>query len=673
MLVSWQWLGDYVRLGVEPSVLADRFALSGLNHEQTFQAGNDTVIELEVTSNRGDCLGHIGVAREAAVLLGQSLCVPAPKPAQSAKPCSDSIRIENRFPTCCSRYTARVICGVKIGPSPEWLVDRLAAVGVKSVNNVVDVTNYVMLECGQPLHAFDLDQIHGGQLEIRPAASGEQFVAIDHRTYTLDDRTVVIADANRAIALGGVMGGAETEISATTTNVLIETALFEPLAIRRTARTLKLQSPSSFRFERRPDPAGVDWASLRACELILQVAGGELQAGVVSVGQSPALPPAITLRLNQIPRILGIEVPSDKVVTILQALGCSLTNQTDAKLSVTAPSWRSDLTREADLIEEVARIFGYDQIPENAVVPMTVAQPRRKDMAVQRMRNTLSCWGIDEAMTPSVVALGLESVGSLWTDSPPLATETPLLEGARWLRRGVIPSLLAARHANQVQSIRNAQVYEIANVVLPSTSLSQLPKEYCVLGMVTAGDLRLIRGCVESILGQLGCQHDLKWLAVEHPLFAQATAMQIRSGDQVVGWLGQIKATVQEQFNLDAACAAAELNVDLLTGLLVEVRRAKPYSSFPAIQRDLNFIVDETLSWAELQQLCRQNAGPHIQAIEYVETYRDAKKDGPDKKRILLSLNFQSMDRTLTSDEVEQAITQVISACDRAFSAKLLG
>lgn len=673
MLISWQWLGDYVHLGVEPSDLAERFALSGLNHEQTYQAGQDTVIELEVTSNRGDCLGHIGVAREAAVLLGQSLCVPVPQPAQSAQPCSSSIRVENRFPACCGRYTARVIRGVKIGPSPEWLVNRLSAVGVKSVNNVVDVTNYVMLECGQPLHAFDLDQVQGGQVVIRPATSGEQFMAIDHRTYTLDDRTVVIADSKRAIALGGVMGGADTEITETTTNVLIETALFEPLAIRRTARKLKLQSPSSFRFERRPDPAGVDWASLRACELILQVAGGKLEAGVVSVGQSTAQPSAIELRLNQIPRILGIEIASSKVIAILQALGCTLVAQSDAKLSVTAPSWRSDLAREVDLIEEVARIYGYDQIPENALVPLAVAQPRRKDLATQRMRHVLGSWGIDEAMTPSVVPATLESFGSLWTDQQPLTTETPLLEGARWLRRGLIPSLLAARHANQVQSIRNAQVYEIANVVLPEPSLSQLPAEYCILGLVTAGELQLIRGCLESILEQLGCHQGLQWVAIEHPLFAPATAMQIRSGDHVIGWLGQVHTRVQEQFSLDAACAAAELNVDVLAELLVEVRRAKPYSPFPAIQRDLNFIVDEALSWAELQQVCRQNAGAHVQAIDYVETYRDSKKDGPGKKRVLLSLTFQSMERTLTSDHVEQSITRVIDACNQAFSAKLLG
>ncbi len=678
MLVSWDWLNDYVDLSsVSPDELAERFALSGLNHEGTEVVGGTAVIDLEVTSNRGDCLGHIGIAREAAVLYGKALCIPSPNPAEGSTPVAKSIELENRFPAGCTRYTARIIRGVRIGPSPQWLVSRLAAIGVKSVNNVVDVTNYVMMECGQPLHAFDLSKIAGNRIIVRPATPGEKFLAIDHHTYELDDQTVVIADSQRGVALGGVMGGADSEISDATTDVLVEAALFDPLSIRRTARRLKLQSPSSFRFERRPDPAGVDWASRRACELILKVAGGVLDSGVASVGTAPTEREPIVFRPAQIARTLGTEIPIDRATEILESLGCRVKPQSQT-LVVTPPSWRSDLTREIDLIEEVARIHGYDRIPENVSVPMAVAQPRRKDVAIDRVRQTLSAFGIDEAMTPSVVGEKLESFGSLWTSQLPLATETPLLEGAKLLRRSLIPSLLAARLANQTQSIRDAQLYEIANIVLPSTEGKQLPRELTALGIVTSGDLRVVKGIVQAVVCQLGGEGAVNWQTAEHVYFSPGSAQSLTTKDstgtlQTIGWLGLVHPQVQDRMDLDAACCVAEIDVGALTDLLIEVRRAKPFSLFPTVQRDLNFIVDQALRWGELERVCRMHGGAELQSVEYRETYRDAKKDGADKKRVLLSLQFQSSARTLTGDEVDRSVQSVVDACNRELAAKLLG
>ncbi len=674
MLVSWPWLNEYVELNVSHEELAKRFAMSGLNHEETtFDSQGNPVIDLEVTSNRGDCLSHIGVAREAAVLLGNSLKVPTPAPTASSVDCANSIALENRFETGCPRYTARVIRGAKISASPAWLVQRLKAVGIASINNVVDVTNYVMMECGQPLHAFDLKKIRGNKIIVRPAKAKEQFLAIDHKTYELDEQMIVIADAERAVALGGVMGGADSEISDSTTDILIEAALFQPLSIRRTARKLKLHSPSSYRYERKPDSAGVDWASLRCCELILKLAGGTLENGVVSVGAPAATREAITFRLNQIPRVLGIDVPTTDVTRILAALGCQVSNKSTAELTVVPPSWRTDLSREIDLIEEVARIWGYDRIPENVAVPLAVAQPRRKDLAVAKVRQTLIAMGIDEAMTPSVVSEKLETAGSPWTKNAPLGTETPLLEGARLLRRSITPSLLAARHTNQTHSIRNAQLYEIANIVLPADDSKSLPSEQSTLGIVTAGDLRFIKGAVESIVKQVGRAAEVRWESATSSLFQAGTAQRLLWNDTVLGWVGLCDGKFQQQLSLDAACGMAEINVDALTNMLIEVRRADPYSAFPAVERDLNFIVDESLVWADLQSVCASTAGPFLKSVEYRETYRDTKKDGADKKRILLSLQFQSMERTLTGDEVDTAVAQVIQACGNKFSAKLLG
>lgn len=672
MLVCWEWLSQYVKLTADPDRLANMFAMSGLNHESTKLVGKDTVIDLEVTSNRGDCLGHIGVAREAAVLLGQSLCVPNPLPNIKSGVPNKSIKVENQFADACTRYTARVIRGVKIGPSPEWLVRRLAAIGVNSVNNVVDVTNYVMMECGQPLHAFDLKQVRGGKIIVRPANKGEKFLAIDHRTYELDEKMVVIADTERAVALGGVMGGADSEITDATTDLLIESAAFEPLSIRRTARKLKLQSPSSFRFERRPDPAAVEWASRRCCELVLQVAGGTLEEGVSESAPEPSTSNKITFRLAQIERVLGISVPRAEVERILVALGCELKNagSTSDSLEVVSPSWRGDLQREIDLIEEVARIYGYDKIPENVPVPLSVAPTRDKDIVLQRVRLVLSAFGVDEAITPSVVTDELDRCGSVWSAAESLAVEIPLLEGARKLRRSLLPSLLAAKYTNQSFSIRNAQLYEVANVY--TASGVGLPHQQSTLGIVVNNDLTLVKGVVEAIVQEVAGNSRCQWSVTDHPVFASGAALRIQREEEVLGWIGVVNSKVQNQLSLDQPVAAAELNVDVLTKMLKEVRRAEAISQFPAVSRDLNFVVAEELRWEDLSAACRQSGGEFLQDVCYQETYRDPKKDGVGKKRVLLTLQFQSLKRTLTSEEVDQAVSAIIASCQKQFAASLL-
>ena len=322
MIVSWNWLHDYVKPNVDVDQLAHRLAMAGLNHESTTPCEGDFAIDLEVTSNRPDCLGHIGVSREVAVLLDLPLQVESPQPATSSTPVAELAKLAIECPELCYRYSARVIRGVKIGPSPDWLAERLRAIGQPTVNNIVDITNYVMMESGQPLHAFDLSQLAGAEIRVREARAGEPFTAIDHKQYDLEPGMCVIADAEKAVALGGVMGGAESEVSNATSDLLVESAEFAPLSIRTTARKLKLHSPSSYRFERGVDPRGVDWASRRCCELILELAGGELAEGVLEAGRPIVDPPSVTLRFGQLLRVLGIELASAEAVRILTALGC---------------------------------------------------------------------------------------------------------------------------------------------------------------------------------------------------------------------------------------------------------------------------------------------------------------------------------------------------------------
>ena len=365
MIISTNWLSEYVRLAAPTDALVERLLLSGLNHEATWTVGADTAVEIEVTSNRPDCLGHIGVAREAAVLFARPLHIPDPRPQAADVPAADDISVEILEPAICPFYSARVIKGVRVGPSPQWLVDRLATVGVASVNNVVDVTNYVMLECGQPLHAFDLATVRGRRIIVRRARPGESFLAINHKTYSLTDAMGVIADAEGAMALAGVMGGAGTEISAKTTDVLLESAQFAPLAVRAAARGLVLASASSYRFERVPDPAAVDWASRRAAVLIAEISGGKVSRGVVEAGSLRSSPATIDLRHDRVAEVLGIDVPADRQQEILRGLGFVAEAIDGGRSRWRAPTWRRDCWREIDLVEEIARIEGYDRVPEN--------------------------------------------------------------------------------------------------------------------------------------------------------------------------------------------------------------------------------------------------------------------------------------------------------------------
>lgn len=682
MLVSWEWLQEYVDIDCAPDHLATRFALSGLNHESTetvtFEksSGSDTVIDLEVTSNRGDCLGHIGIAREAAVLLGTSLRKPDPTLPTSKslnKPASDFIQIKNHFPEGCSRYIGRVIKGVKIGPSPEWLQKRLLAIGVKPINNVVDATNYVMFECGQPLHAFDLKQLKGSQINIRAAAAKEKFVAIDHRTYELDPTMIVIADANNPVALGGVMGGADSEVSDTTTDLLIEVADFTPLPIRRTARKLRLHSPSSYRFERRVDPSGMDWASQRCCQLILELAGGQYATGSVDTGAPQRSVESVQLRQTSISRVLGIDIEWSRCLEILDRLGCEMERRTENEATLVPPSFRHDLTREIDLIEEIARIHGYEAIPENAAVPIFVSSKRNQDVMLERVRSVAVSSGFDEALTPSVVSQSVSNFLSPWTDKPALQTKVQLLEGATYLRRSLIPSLLQSYQMNQSQQNRDACLFETAIVYLPAEKDQLLPTEQWNFAWAGPRDIRECVGMVEEIVKRVsGSTKSIQFKDFVNPAILDNSGAWIYIGDQLIGWSGLLSNSARNSLKIDASIAVGELNLHQLLKVLCVIPTLVPLATHPAIERDLNLVVDEALRWSAMSSVVKSAAGSLLTECVYKETYRDTKKDGDGKKRVLFTMVLQSPSQTLTGDQADEVVNKVLEATKTAFNAQLL-
>ncbi|HEY2827761.1 MAG TPA: phenylalanine--tRNA ligase subunit beta, partial [Pirellulales bacterium] len=626
---------------------------------------------LEVTSNRPDCLGHIGIARETAVVFDLPLTLPDPKPPQGKASVSELTKVTLQCPELCYRYTARVICGIKVQTSPKWLVDRLATLGIAPINNVVDVTNYVLMECGQPLHAFDFQKLDGHEIVVRQARKGERLEAINHKSYELEPGMCVIADRSRAVALGGVMGGADTEVTSATKDVLIEAAEFDPLSIRNTARKLALHSDSSYRFERGLDPEGVDWASRRACELILQMAGGELATSVIDVGRKPPQREPIVLRLAQLKRILGIEIDASEVRRILTALGNKEGRETNLKteIAMIPPSWRRDLTREIDLVEEVARIHGYDAIPEDVNVPMAASHRTGQDRVLTKVREALVSAGVNEAMTISVVEAPVAETFSPWTESPPLVSSTPVLRRADQLRRSLIPSLLEAQRNNESLGNLRVDLFEIARIYLSRKGL--LPDEQLMLGITSGGDFLAVKGMLEEIVARLNPAAVLEVVDYQHELFRQGRAVELRIGGTKIGYLGEVSVAALKKFELREPTTVAEVKIEALEGIARLVSQAAELSAYPAVMRDLNLVVDEKVRWADLAATVRGAAGNELENIEYRDTYRDPQRLGSGKKSQLLTIALRRKDRTLTNTEADQVRDQIVAACQKAHGAML--
>jgi phenylalanyl-tRNA synthetase beta chain len=682
MIISTNWLADYVQLPGTTADLVTRLLMAGLNHESTTAVGDDEAVEIEVTSNRPDCLGHIGVAREAALLFGRPLHIPDPRPLEASALTARSIAVEIEAPDLCPCYTARVIRGVRVGPSPRWLVDRLRTVGVASVNNVVDVTNYVMLETGQPLHAFDLARVRGGRIVVRRAVAGEPFEALNHKTYELTDRMGVIADAERPVALAGVMGGADTEITAATTDVLLESAQFAPLAVRAAARGLVLASGSSYRFERGPDPAMVDWAGRRAAALILDLAGGSLEAGSVEAGRLACTPAVIPLDPGRVAEVLGSDVPPQRQREILTGLG--FVAEPHAPDRWRAPTWRRDAWREIDLVEEVARIEGYDRVPETVSITARPVEWSPRERSVRAAGEVMVAAGFCEAMTRSVVAAALETTASPWGDAEPLTISPALVRGADRLRRTLLPSLLEARAGNVAVGTTDADLFEIARGYLARPAAAEPAgspaEEPLLLACVAAGGFSRGKGLAEAVLARLGIDARAAGGIAYEPLaldlFARGRGAAIvlsRPGHEPcrVGVVGEAAPAQLQRHGLEAPLVLVELRLDRLEFAVDRTVTLHRPSDFPAVDRDLNLVVAAAISWGRVETTIRAAAGQLLDGCRLVQVWEDAERLGPGKKSFLVALRLRSGAGTLSGEEAARTIDAIVAACGRECGAEL--
>ena len=677
MIVSRRWLADYVPLPNSTEELTRRLTLSGLNLEEFHEVRQglsqpDIAIDLEVTSNRPDCLGHLGIAREVSVLFGQPLTIPVAQISESGPAASTATSVTIECEDLCPEYHARVIRGVRIGPSPAWLRDRLAAVGINPVNNVVDVTNFVMMECGQPLHAFDFDRLTGQRIVVRRAVAGEKIVAIDQKEYALTPGMCVIADAVRPVAVAGVMGGLETEISDGTVNVLIESAAFASMSVRSTARVLKLHSPSSYRFERRVDRRALDWASRRCCELILSVAGGTLLTGSVSAGQP--LPPhreSITLRLDRIEHLLGISIPVETCLRILQQLGLTVLSQSSTTVQVEPPGWRPDLLRECDLIEEIARIHGYDQIPTDAPLPVIATSRTRRERVLDTVRTHLVAGGLFEALTLSFVSEAQRQLIQPFEALAPVAVSHSSRSHENQLRQSLIPSLLQCRRQNERHGTMNAELFEIARVYLSAgEGKPESTAEPLTIGMVTGRPFAHLLGLVESTVQRLAPHAALTVTPSARPEYLPGRGAELWLNGQRLGWIAELSRDVLDASELQDAVSAAELHLPLLEEYHEGSRSFVPLPRYPSISRDLNFVLSESVTWTQLSAVVNASGGPLLASVAFGGQYRGRQIDA-DRKSYVITCRFMAPDRTLTTEEVEHAVQQILVACQTQLSATL--
>ncbi|HAL44892.1 MAG: phenylalanine--tRNA ligase subunit beta [Planctomycetes bacterium GWF2_42_9] len=668
MKTSLNWLKEYVSITESPQELAALLSGIGFNIESVEIPADDAVIDVEVTSNRGDCLSHIGVAREIAAATGRELNLPKVKFEPVKKDINSMVSVEIADAKLCGRYTARIIEGVKVGSSPEWMVKRLEAVGLRSVNNVVDATNYAMMETGQPPHAFDYNKIRDGKIIVRLAKKDEKIVSIDGTNCALQPDMLAITDPTGPIAVAGVMGGLETEVGISTTTILLEEASFNPVVTRKTSRALNLPSEAAYRFGRGVDIEQIDWASQRTAQLIVQVAGGKIVEGVVDVYPAKAeINRMVAMRPARVKKVLGIEIPQQTIFEILRGLCFSPQKPENDKILCTIPTWRNDITREIDLIEEVGRIYGYDKLTLTQKINIEVAPVDRRQQLVARTGGFLNSCGFYESITPG---FNTEAIAKLIT---PNAIDTHLAvrdensKTANMLRSTLIGSLLEVFSRNVHAGTKNIKLYELASVFAKTAEGKHT--ENSSLAAVCDADFRIIRGAVEGMIRNLSPSANITFEPTEI-FWANTGAKIIVNGNQF-GVAGVIKDQILSTLDIKIAnVCAAEINFDMVLGLQAEQIKAKPLPKFPSIVRDLSLIVDEPVQWSKIQEVVSTKAPAELETLNFVGIYR-GKPIPAGKKSVTLSLCFRDEDGTLKHEIVDGWQKDIVAAITSALGAEL--
>lgn len=686
MKVLVSWLREYVDIPYSIDELEERFSWLGLGVEGVERTGrDDAVFDLEIAANRGELMSHLGVARELAAAARTSVRPPAGVPVEEAVPAMELARVHVDDRELCSRFTARMILDVKVGPSPAWLAGRLEACGIRSINNIVDVTNYVMLETGQPMHAFDYDRLQDGRLIVRLAHRGEPLVTLDGVERQLDPQTLVVADGARATSIAGIIGGASSEITSSTHRVLLEAAVWQPAMIRRTSKRLGVRTESSARFERGVDYAGVPAASTRAIRLIQELAGGRVLRGLVDINVGEVPLRQVQLRWPSVSRLLGMDVPMDEGVAILRSLGFSV-KVAERVARVVVPSYRRDVEREEDLVEEVARHYGYDRIPETMPVEITAQGSWAPSIEAERaVRDALIRAGLTEVLTVSLTSpAALDALrlpeGHPYRNVVPI--RNPMVEDHVQLRTTLLPGLLHVAGANTSHRVTDIQVFEVGRTFHPDGEGAHERRALGVLmtGTQMRGTWNLpseavtvtyhsLKGAIESLLGELRVP-GAAYQPSQRPWLHPGRAASLDIAGETIGTLGELHPEVIRQLDLPAGTCVAEVNLDALLARAVLQPRFASLPRLPSVRRDISLVVDAGVTAAQVEAVIRAAGGPLLEGVEVFDVYSGAPIPA-GHRNLAYALRFRSPDRTLTAEEVAGAMAAVTRALEQRLQAKI--
>ena len=623
---------------------------------------NDTVVEFEITSNRPDCLSVIGLARETAISFDKPFSVPAP----TVKGAGDGDKIENYLSVkisdsdLCYRYAAKIVKNVKIAPSPLWLRMRLRAAGVRPINNIVDITNYVMLEYGQPMHAFDYAMLDGSAINVRRANDGELFKSLDDKDHVLDNTMLVIADEKKACALAGVMGGANSEIKEGTTTVVFESACFNGPSVRVTAKKNGMRTESSSRFEKGLDPNNCMAGLLRACELVQLLGAGDVVDGTIDV--YPTKPEAVVLPLevDKINKFLGVELDYDYMKSVLERLECKVEGN-----NITVPSFRADLTCMNDIAEEIIRIYGYNKIKSTCIYAETTQGGRTpKQQFELDLEELLYGMGCDQIQTFSFISPKYYDKVRLPADSglrKSVVISNPLGEDTSVMRTIALPSMLEVVARNINFSNENVRLFEMATVYIPNEEEGKLPAENKVitLGMYGDEDFYSIKGVIENILDKAGIEKAKFVSCSDNAAYHPGRCAKIYAGETLLGTFGQIHPLTANNYGISTPVYAAELSFDEIWNAADMTIDYKPLPKFPATSRDFSFICDEDLEVGTIEEVMAKAAGKLCEDVKLFDIFR-GEKIGEGKKSVAFRVILRAPDRTLTVEEADKVSSKIL-------------
>jgi phenylalanyl-tRNA synthetase beta chain len=698
MKLLYNLLSEMVAIWLTPRELANRLSLAGVAIDAITETPAGPVLEAEITTNRPDLLGHLGVAREVAAILRAPFHPAEPQPKESPERAEFAVRVEITSPDLCGRFTARVLRGVKIGPSPAWLRERMEALGQGSISNVVDATNYVMFELGHALHAFDLDTLAEKRIVVRRANAGEKLCTLDGIERALTPEMCIVADARRAVGIGGVMGGAETEISSGTRNLLLECAWFDPISVRRTSKALSLRTEASIRFERCADPEMAERASRRCAQLIQEIAGGEVLSGVVDVYPGKQPPAQLELTRRELLRVMGADVPDGEIEAILRALGfavertdsnCGSRDSLVAAWRCSQPSWRHDVAREVDLAEEVARHFGFDKFPPRLPAARQPARRLPHAEAEDRLRERVLALGYQEAISIPFVDEPHDAVFQV--ENPPAGfaptlIANPIAEDAAVLRSSGIPTMLRAIEWNLNRGQKNLRLFELGRVYsleggkpveTPVLTLGAagLAREKSIYDAPRTFGLEDLKGDLEVLLeicgGMRATAGGPAWLQPGRAM--RVTLADAAGRETPAGVAGQLARRVAERFKLKQEVWLAELSAEPLYVAFERQQAARQYAPlprFPAVERDFSLVLGDGVTFDCVAQAIRALRIPEIARIEAADLFRGGTIP-KGKHSLLVRVTLQSHEGTLTEAQVTEVSGRIVAALRRELGATL--